>query len=102
MRLYVLDASAWLRLFLRDGPMPAALEPAAACVQQGDSAFVAPDLILVEAAHVLQRKRRAGSLTPAEVRDLWEDMRRTPMDLVGIPEDIGAAVELAERHGLSV
>jgi predicted nucleic acid-binding protein len=102
VKLYALDASAWLRLFLRDGPLPAALEPAAACVQQGAGAFVAPELILVEVAHVLQRKRRAGYLSSEEAGELWSDMRRTPLDLLPIADDIQAAIELAEQHNLSV
>ena len=55
MSVYVLDASAWLRLFLADGPMPTGLEAAAVQVDRGASAFVAPELILVEAAHALSR-----------------------------------------------
>jgi predicted nucleic acid-binding protein len=101
VKLYALDASAWLRLFLHDGPLPAALEPAAASVQKGDGAFVAPELILIEVAHVLQRKRRGGYLTAVEAKALWADMRRTPIDLLSIADDIAAAIELAEEHNVS-
>lgn len=101
MKLFALDASAWLRLFLHDGPAPAALEPAAAAVERGDAAFVAPELILVEAAHALERKRRNGRLSSDEAGALWVDMRKTPIDLLPISEHIDAARDLAERHGLS-
>jgi predicted nucleic acid-binding protein len=101
VKLYTLDASAWLRLFLHDGPMPALLDSTAACVQRGDAGLVAPELILVETAHVLQRKCRSGFLRADEVRELWVDMRRTPLDLLAVSEHIDTAMDLAAEHGLS-
>ena len=50
MRLYILDASARLQMFLHDGPMPVGLESATAEVDAGNASFVAPGLILVDGA----------------------------------------------------
>ena len=101
MKLYILDASAWLRLFLQDGPALPGLDAAAAAVQRGDASFLAPELILVEAAHALQRKRRARLLKDQEVRELWVDMRRTPLELLAVSDHIDAAMELSGKHELS-
>ncbi len=101
MNLYVLDASAWLRLFLHDGPEVPGLEIAAQEVEKGASAFVAPELILVEAGHALTRKVRRKQILETEWRDLWKDMRRVPMDLLPAEEHMGNALELAIRHNLS-
>jgi len=102
MRLFVLDASAWLRLFLGDGPVPAPLLEAATEVERGKAAFVAPELILVETASVVRRKCREGRLTTEEARGLWTDMLQTPIDLLRIQEDITAAFGLSETSALTV
>lgn len=102
MNLYVLDASAWLRLFLGDGPMPDGLVVAAAAVERGEAGFAAPELILVEAAHALHRKVQRGVLSVVESDALWEDMRRTPLDLLSAEAHMPAAREMARRLKLSV
>lgn len=102
MNLYVLDASAWLRMFLGDGPMPDGLAEAVVAVERGDAGFVAPELILVEAAHALHRKVQRGVLSAAESDALWEDMGRTPMDLLPAAEHMAGAREMARRLKLSV
>lgn len=102
MKLYVLDASAWLRMFLGDGPMPDGLTDAVIAVERGDAGFVAPELILVEAAHALHRKVQRGGLSVEESDALWDDMRRTPIDLLNAQEHIEAAREVARRCKLSV
>jgi predicted nucleic acid-binding protein len=101
MTAYVLDASAWLRLFLADGPMPPGLEAAAVQVDQGASAFVAPELILVEAAHALNRKSQRGFISSKERDALWAALRRTPMDLLPIHEHVDRALALSGEHRIS-
>lgn len=101
MNAYVLDASAWLRLFLADGPFPAGLEEAAVQVERGAAAFVAPELILVEAAHALNRKCQRRFLSIKERDDLWKDLRRTPIDLLPIHEHVDRALTLCGEHRLS-
>lgn len=102
MSVHVLDASAWLRLFLSDGTMPAGLEAAAVQVDRGAAAFAAPELILVEAAQALHRKCQRGFLTPKERDALWVDMRRTPIDLLPLHEHVDRALALAVAHRLTV
>lgn len=102
MKLYALDASAWLRLFLADGPMPRGLEEASTQVDAGNASFVAPDLILVEAAHALVRKQQRRALTQGDLAALWRDMRRTPIDLLGAGDHIDQAMNLADASKISV
>lgn len=102
MKLHVLDASAWLRLFLRDGPDVSGLDAAAREVERGAAAFAAPELILVEAGHALMRKVRRKQIRTTEWRALWLDMRRMPLDLLPLDERMNDALELAIRHELSV
>ena len=102
MIVYVLDASAWLRLFLRDGPAVPGLELAAQEVETGSAAFAAPELILVEASHALIRKVRREQIRQADWPGLWKDMRRVPIDLLSIEGHMDDALELAIRQNLSV
>jgi len=102
MNLYVMDASAWLRLFLHDGPDVPGLEQAAREVERGAASFVAPELILVEAGHAVMRKVRRKQIRDAEWRGLWQDMRRVPIDLVAADERMQDALDLAIPHNLSV
>lgn len=101
MKLFVLDASAWIRLFTADGPLPAGLEEAAAEVQRGAAVFAAPELILVEAAHALARKVQRGALSAAERDALWRDLRRTPIDLLPISAHVDAALALSGTYRIS-
>jgi predicted nucleic acid-binding protein len=98
---YVIDASAWLRLFLNDGPAVPGLERAAQEVETGAASFAAPELILVEAGHALLRKVRRKQIRQADWPDLWQDMRRVPISLLSADEHMDAALELAVRHNLS-
>jgi predicted nucleic acid-binding protein len=102
MRLFVLDASAWIRLFLRDGPVVAGLEAAAREVETGAAAFVAPEMILVEAANALARKVRRRHLRDAERRVLWQEMRRVPIDLLPVAGFVEPAMDLAVQRDLTV
>jgi predicted nucleic acid-binding protein len=102
VKLFALDASAWLRLFLHDGPLPDALDAAATDADSGISSFVAPELILVEAAHALHRKRQRGQISNAELKALWTDMQRTPVDLMRHGDLMATALALAGEQKLTV
>ena len=102
MTFFTLDASAWLRLFLGDGPVPEELLQAARSVDSGDAVLVAPELLLIEAAHVLRRKQRQGLLGEDEMKELWTDMRRTPIEFIPDRDHVDAAMEIAGITGLSV
>lgn len=102
MTTFVLDASAWLRLFLNDGPAVPGLDQAAQDVEIGAASFIAPELIVVEAGHALVRKVRRKQIRAADWPALWQDMRRVPIDLLSADPHIDDALALAVRHNLSV
>jgi predicted nucleic acid-binding protein len=102
MRLYVLDASAWLRLFLGDGPAVPGLTEAALMVERGSAAFIAPELVVIEVAHALIRKVRLNLISLEEQQQIWLDMRSMPMELCGTEQHVESAIQLALTHNLSV
>lgn len=102
MTLYVLDASAWLRFFIGDGPIVPNMKQAAAQVERGSARFVAPELILVEAAHALSRKVRHGIIDSDEQQNLWQSMRLMPIELQLAEPHIDDAVKVATENALSV
>jgi predicted nucleic acid-binding protein len=81
--------------------MPVGLEAAAVLVDRGAAAFVAPELILVEAAHALNRKCQRGFLSMEERDALWKDLRRTPIDLLPIHEQVDRALVLSGEHHIT-
>lgn len=102
MTTYVLDASAWIRLFVPDGPIPAGLEEAVGRTERGEAVLAAPDLVLVEIAHVLHRKRSAAGLSDPDFARLWKDVLRLPVDIVPVRDDIDGALQLASELNLTV
>ena len=102
MKTFVLDASAWVRLFLCDGPAVPGLDQAAQEVETGFASFAAPELVVVEAGHALLRKVRRRLIRQADWLNLWQDIRRVPINLLSVDEHIDTALELALRHNLSV
>jgi|LSQX01.1.fsa_nt_gb predicted nucleic acid-binding protein len=102
MTLYVLDASAWIRFFLGDGPAIPELEKGAQFVERNSAAFIAPELILIETAHALTRKVRLNLISRKEQQELWQDMQRMPIELFAACQHVETAIELALTHNLSV
>lgn len=68
----VVDTSAFLRLFIPDGPLPQGLEAFFRGVERGDNAALAPELMSAEAANVVSKKRLAGLLVEEECSALIE------------------------------
>ncbi|MBW2220154.1 MAG: hypothetical protein JRF40_11780 [Deltaproteobacteria bacterium] len=52
----VIDTSALIRLFIPDGPIPEGFEKFFRGVERGNNRAIAPELLLVESANVLDRK----------------------------------------------
>jgi predicted nucleic acid-binding protein len=98
----VLDSSAAIRLFIPDGPIPDELEVFMRRVEQGENLLIAPELLLAEMANVINKKRRAGFLTPAECDELLADMLDLPVRLYSHREFLASAFELAVESGLTV
>jgi predicted nucleic acid-binding protein len=98
----VVDASAFLRLFVPDGPLPAGFEPFMRGVERGEHAAIAPHLIQAECGNVLLRKASRGELGQAEATALLELVERAPLRLVDHGPLLSSAFTLAQAHGLSL
>ena len=67
----VIDTSAFLRLFIPDGPLPVGVEEFFQGVELGANIALAPELMLVEAANVLNKKRLQGVYINVPLRFLF-------------------------------
>lgn len=100
--MVVVDTSALLRLFIPDGPIPEGLTRLLREAERGESALLAPELILPEAAQVLLKKSRQGLLTRVETEELLECIVSLPIKLFGHKALIRRASALAREHKLTV
>ncbi|MBW1981320.1 MAG: type II toxin-antitoxin system VapC family toxin [Deltaproteobacteria bacterium] len=98
----VIDTSALIRLFVPDGPIPDGLEEFMHAVERGMNRAIAPELILVEAANVLNKKRKLGELSEDESMDLLTDVLAMPIRYLSHRPLIPVAFDLAKEHNLTV
>jgi predicted nucleic acid-binding protein len=99
--LFVLDASAVLRLFLADGPLPPRLEPAVDRGCRGDAWLLAPDLLWIECTSVLLKQVRRGLLSAEEANELQAELSQLPIRSEPASGLCGMALQLATQHQLS-
>jgi predicted nucleic acid-binding protein len=100
--MWVIDTSALIRLYVPDGPLHPDVETAFNRAASGADLVLAPQLLLVEAANVLLRKRRRGELSAQELGELLQAIESLPIRLCEHADLILPACALAEAHGLSV
>ena len=93
----IIDTSALIRLFIPDGPIPEGFEAFLSGVERGNHTAVAPELLLVESANVLDRKRKMGEISEAESLQLLTDILSMPIRYFShgplIPSAFGFAIE---------
>ena len=100
-RPIVLDASAALRLYLADGPLPVGLEQAVAAAASGELLLLVPDLFWIEVTHVLLRLHRKGVISAEELSGLLKDVRALPCQTQAHGPLLAAVAQVALQHGLS-
>ena len=98
--MWVIDTSALIRLFVPDGPIHPEVETALNQATSGAAVVFAPQLILVEAANVLLRKRRRGELSVQEFGELLVAVKSLPIRLCD-HESLLLPAALAEESNLS-
>ena len=98
----VIDASALIRLFIPDGPVPAGLEPFLRRVEQGVHTALAPELLSAETANVLWKKVRRDELERSEASELLRDMMAMPIRYIPHSTLIEPAFDIAAKCGLTV
>jgi len=102
VKRFVLDASAVLRLYLADGPLPPQLEEALAWTQQGLAVALVPDLCFLEVGSVLLKQCRADRLTIEEAAQLLIEIQAMPLRSVESAPMLAEVFDLATEYGLSV
>jgi predicted nucleic acid-binding protein len=98
----VVDTSAFLRLFIPDGPLPQGFEEFMRGVERGENTAIAPELMLAEAANVANKKRIQGILSADESLELIELMCKMPVRYISHRDLIEPAAKLASEHELTV
>lgn len=98
----VIDTSALIRLFIPDGEIPEGLEQLFRGVERGDNRAIAPEIILVESANVLERKINSGEITESESLELLSDILSMPIRCFPHAPLLPLAMDLAREHQLSV
>ena len=98
----VVDTSALIRLFVPDGPLPNDFEGFLRGVERGLNIAIAPELLLAEAANVLNKKQLSGELSESESNQLLSDILTVPIRFFPHRPILIRAFELAKTHQLTV
>lgn len=98
----VIDTSALIRLFIPDGPIPDGFEKFLKGVERGSNMAIAPELLLVESANVLDKKRKTDEISETESAQLLTDVLSIPIRYFPHGPLIPAAFDLALEHRLTL
>ena len=98
----VVDTSALIRLFVPDGPLPNDFKGFLRGVERGPNIAIAPELLLAEAANVINKKQISGELSESESDQLFSDILSLPIRLFPHRPILLRAFELARVHKLTV
>jgi len=98
----VIDTSALIRLFIPDGPIPEGFEEFFRGLERGNNMAIAPELLLVESANVLDGKRKMNEISETESVQLLTDVLSMPIRYFSHGPLISAAFDLALEHRLTL
>ena len=98
----VVDTSALIRLFVPDGPLPNDFEGFLRGVERGLNIAIAPELLMAEAANVINKKQLSGELSESEGDQLLSDILSVPIRLFPHRPILPRTFELARAHNLTV
>ena len=98
----VIDTSALIRLFIPDGPLPEGFEKFLKGVERGNNMAIAPELLMVESANVLDRKRKMDEISETESTQLLTDVLSMPIRYFSHGPLIPAAFDLALENKLTL
>jgi predicted nucleic acid-binding protein len=98
----VVDTSALIRLFVPDGSLPDGFDEFLRGVERGLNTAIAPELLLAEAANVINKKRKSEEFDKNESHRLLSDILSVPIRLFPHQPVILRAFEMAREHNLTV
>jgi predicted nucleic acid-binding protein len=99
---HVLDASALLRLYLADGPLPERLEAVMERGCRGVGVLLVPDLCWLELTSVLSRQISHALLSAEEATDLLAELQRLPLRTMASLELCSTVLQLSQVERISV
>ena len=98
----VVDTSALIRLFVPDGPRPEGFDDFLRGVERGINTAIAPELLVAEAANVINKKRILGELSEDESSRLLAEILSVPIRLFAHRPILLRAFDLARQCQLTV
>ena len=98
----VVDTSALIRLFVPDGPLPDNFSEFMRGVERGINRAIAPELLVAEAANVINKKRTSKELTGSESVHLLSDLLAVPIRLFPHRPILSRAFDMAQENNLTV
>lgn len=91
-----------MRLYIPVGPLPPGTEEAVEAAWRGESALVAPELLLAEVGAVLAKKERSGVITPDEADAVLTAILGLPIRLIPHRALLPHAMRVARTTGVTV
>ena len=98
----MLDASALLRLYLADGPLPDRLEAVMERGCRAEGVLLVPDLCWLEITSVLSRQISRALLSAEEAADLLTELQRLPLRTMASMELCSTVLQLSQVQRISV
>ncbi len=98
----VVDTSALIRLFVPDGSLPDGFDEFMRGVERGLNTAIAPELLLAEAANVINKKRKSEEFDENESNQLLSAILSVPIRLFPHQPVIFRAFKMAGEHNLTV
>ena len=97
----MLDASALLRLYLADGPLPASLEAVMERGCRSEGVLLIPDLCWLEMTSVLGKQVTRQLLSHEEAQALLDELQQLPLRTMATADLCATALKLSQQQGLS-
>ena len=98
----MLDASALLRLYLANGPLPERLEAVMERGCRAEGVLLVPDLCWLEITSVLSRQISRALLTAEEAADLLAELQRLPLRTMASMDLCPSVLQLSQVQRISV
>ncbi len=102
MRIFVLDTSAIIRLYLPDGPIPEKLEECIKSAWKAESSLLIPELAIAEIGQVLWKKEQAGYIKKKESDEIINAFFELPIEILGHYDLLNDAISIARQHQITV
>ena len=91
--LYVIDSSVALKWFF-DEPLKAQARAFAQTLELGTHIGVAPDLLMMEVAHVVRKRQMERKISVEDARAIWRGFREAPIQYIPLSGLIDEAFTL--------